>query len=180
MHILVTGGARSGKSSFAENLYNNQDDVVYLASYISDPNDVEMQLRIKKHQEQRNSLWKTIELEHYIDVQTDKVMFDCLSVFTSNVMFHYTKDMEYIDGKTIDIIINHITQEVDKLLKNTKQAVIVTNEVGNGLVPAYHLERVYRDLLGRVNRYVADQVDNVYLVVCGQALKIKETKNNEN
>lgn len=173
MHVLVTGGARSGKSSYAESIFDNKDDVVYLASYIVDPNDAEMQIRIQKHKEQRNHKWRTIELEHHIDVKADFVMFDCLSVFTSNVMYYYTKDLEYIDSVLMDKIINHIISEVDKLLANTKQAIIVTNEVGNGLVPAYHLERVYRDILGRVNRYVANEVDSVYLVVCGQPLKIK-------
>lgn len=173
MHILVTGGARSGKSSYAEQMFKDQNDVVYLASYINDNSDAEMQLRIKKHQQQRNSNWDTIEIKHYLDVCAKNVLFDCLSVYTSNVMYYYTKDLEYIDEHKIDEIFNHIINEVLKLLKNTKQTIIVTNEVGNGLVPSHHLERVYRDILGRVNRAVANDVDNVYLVVCGQPLQIK-------
>lgn len=173
MHRLITGGARSGKSLFAESLLEKDNDVAYIASYIYDKEDVEMKSRIEKHQLQRNKLWKTYEVDYYLDIAEKKILFDCLSVFTSNVLFKYTKDLEFIDDDLNEEVYNHIINEVDKLFKNCQSVIIVTNEVGSGLVPVNHLERVYRDLLGRVNRYVASKCDEVYLVVCGQSLKIK-------
>ncbi|MDF9866773.1 adenosylcobinamide kinase/adenosylcobinamide-phosphate guanylyltransferase [Bacilli bacterium PM5-3] len=173
MYKLITGGARSGKSLYAESLLNEKDDVTYIASYIYDKNDNEMVERIRKHQEQRNSNWKTIEVDYCLDVSADSILFDCLSVFSSNVLYKYSKDIEYVDKDLNEKIYQRIILEIDKLFINCKDIIIVTNEVGYGLVPSNHIERIYRDLLGRVNRYVANKCDEVYLVVCGQNIKIK-------
>jgi adenosylcobinamide kinase / adenosylcobinamide-phosphate guanylyltransferase len=173
MKILVTGGARSGKSSYAENLYQDSKDVTYLATYLSDECDTEMAERVRKHQAQRPSNWKTIEIENTIDIKADKILFDCLSIYTSNIMYHYTKDIEYIGEDVQNQIQKHIVDEIQKLLENNSDVVIVTNEVGSATVPDNHVERVYRDLLGRVNCKVAKLVDKVLLVVCGCAIEIK-------
>lgn len=172
MKRLITGGARSGKSSFAESLYQN-DNVTYIATSIYDEDDYEMIDRIKKHQLQRNSLWKTVEVDYYLDIKADYILLDCLALFTSNVLYSYTKDLDLIDSKIFDQILNHLKNEITKLIDNNKDIIFVTNEVGLGLVPINHLERVYRDLLGKVNIYVASKVDEVYLVTCGIPLKIK-------
>lgn len=176
MKILVTGGARSGKSSYAESLYQDSTDVTYLATYQSDNCDTEMRERVHKHQKRRPADWKTIEIDKNIDVQTDEVLFDCLSIYTSNVMAQYTRDLEYINEIVQDKILADIIKEIQKLLHNNTNVVIVTNEVGSATVPDNHVARVYRDLLGRVNCEVAKLVDEVYLVVCGCALKIKSTE----
>ncbi|MEG0283900.1 MAG: bifunctional adenosylcobinamide kinase/adenosylcobinamide-phosphate guanylyltransferase [Erysipelotrichales bacterium] len=173
MKTLVTGGARSGKSSYAESLYQDYDDVLYIATYINEHNDSEMENRIKKHVEQRNSKWQTYEASYNLDVENNKVMLDCLSVFTSNVLFYYAKDVEYINDELFQKVLKHLEKEVDYLIENNKEVIIVTNEVGSSLVPINHVERIYRDLLGKINVYAANKCNNVYLVVCGQNIKIK-------
>lgn len=181
MKILVTGGARSGKSYFAETLYNQQAKVTYVATYIKDKDDLEMQQRINLHQERRNINWQTLEIQYEIpqDQLNDYVLFDCLSVFTSNQLFYYSKGIDFIDDVLFDKILEKIKKEIEKLLQVNPNIILVTNEVGYGLVPINHLERVYRDLLGKVNTYVASLVDEVYLVVCGQPIKIKGDSNYE-
>lgn len=172
MKVLVTGGARSGKSTFAESLYNI-DNVIYVATYISNYDDVEMCERVEKHIKQRNSLWSTIEVDTVLNISEENVILDCLSIFVSNVMFHYINENEFISDNEVEQITKHIETELSYLLSKCNNIVIVTNEVGMGIVPDNQLSRVYRDILGRVNRFVADYVDDVYLVVCGQNLKIK-------
>lgn len=172
MKVLVTGGARSGKSTFAESLYD-VDDVTYVATYVKDFDDVEMNERVNKHIKQRNQNWNTIEVNTSLNVCSENVIMDCLSIFVSNVLFHYVNDSEYVSDETMEIITNHIEKELSYLISNCNNVVIVTNEVGMGIVPSNHISRVYRDILGRVNRFVADYVDDVYLVVCGQKIKVK-------
>ncbi len=173
MRRLITGGARSGKSNFAESLYQNNNKVTYIATSIYDEYDFEMIDRIKKHQIQRNPSWKTVEITYYLDIKADYILLDCLALFTSNVLYSYTKDLDFIDSNTFDQVLNHIKNEIDKLINNNQNIIFVTNEVGLGLVPINHLERTYRDLLGKVNIYVASRVAEVYLVTCGIPLKIK-------
>ncbi|MFV0424529.1 MAG: bifunctional adenosylcobinamide kinase/adenosylcobinamide-phosphate guanylyltransferase [Bacilli bacterium] len=172
MKVLITGGARSGKSTYAESFYKH-DDVKYIATYVCNSDDLEMVYRIKKHKLQRNLKWETIEVNTFLNVTGEYILMDCLSIFVSNIMFYYTKDAKYINGELIEKIYSHIKREITTLVQNCKNIIIVTNEVGLGLVPINHVERVYRDVLGRTNRYVADMMDDVYLVVCGQPLKIK-------
>lgn len=175
MKILVTGGARSGKSYFAETLYNQQANVTYVATYINNKNDLEMQQRINLHQKRRNDSWQTLEIQYQVPEHqlNDYVLFDCLSIFTSNLLFYFSEGTTYIDEVLFDKILDEIKKQIKTLSTSNENIILVTNEVGYGLVPANHLERVYRDLLGKVNTYVASLVDEVYLVVCGQPLKIK-------
>jgi len=139
-----------------------------------------MKDRVATHQKQRNKKWSTIEVDYNLDVEGKNILFDCLAIFTSNILYYYSKDIEYIDKDLNEKIFEHLVVEIDKLFANNNDIIVVTNEVGYGLVPINHLERIYRDLLGRINRYVADKCDEVYLVVCGQVLKIKGGNLNEN
>ncbi|WP_423363538.1 bifunctional adenosylcobinamide kinase/adenosylcobinamide-phosphate guanylyltransferase [Mycoplasma sp. P36-A1] len=174
MNTLITGGARSGKSAFAESLLANNNDVTYISSYVIDENDEEMIDRIKRHKQQRNSNWGLIESNTTLDaINTKDILFDCLAIFTSNVLYKYSKDLEKIDGQLFDTMLNHLKKEIDKLLDNNENIIIVTNEVGLSTTPFNHVERIYRDLLGKINVYTASRVDNVYFVVCGIPQKIK-------
>lgn len=174
MSTLITGGARSGKSLFAESLFKNNDQVTYVASYVVDQNDLEMLDRIAKHQSQRNANWSLKEVNTKLDLKDNKfVLFDCLAIFTSNVLFSYSKDLAKVDADTFDLILEHLKQEIDYLLSNNQEVIIVTNEVGSSITPMNHLERVYRDLLGKINTYTASKCQTVYLVVCGIEIKIK-------
>ena len=148
MLSLVTGGARSGKSVFAENLAGGYGDVSYIATAI--PFDDEMKDRIKKHRLQRPQSWQT--LEAFCD-------FDSCSI----------DEINEIEEK--------IKCEFEKLVCVIKErnvnAVLVTNEVGMGIVPENRLSRIFRDIAGRINQYLAKQADEVYLVTCGIEMKIK-------
>lgn len=178
MNILISGGARSGKSRFAESLYPNQD-VTYVCTYVNDLQDIEMLSRIHKHQQQRSAMWHTVEVNTSLDVSSEYVLLDCISVFVSNVLYLYSKDIIYIDDLIINQVEQHLHLELTRLLAQSSHIIFVTNEVGSSLVPQSHLERVYRDILGRINCWLAERVNVVYLVVCGQPLKIKEEKHNE-
>ena len=177
---LVTGGSRSGKSSFAENLLKNTDDVLYIATAII--TDEEMGHRIKKHIESRNSKWTTHEgffdldkaIEQY---DIDNIMLDCVTIMTTNLMFKQEIDFDNISMEKVDDLLNNIKNEFEKLISKAratnKNLVMVTNEVGLGLVPESKLSRIFRDIAGFVNQYIASLSDEVYLISCGLPLKLK-------
>lgn len=177
---LVTGGSRSGKSSFAENLLKNTDDVLYIATAII--TDEEMGHRIKKHIESRNSKWITHEgffdldkaIEQY---DIENIMLDCVTIMTTNLMFQQEIDFDNISMEKVDDLLNNIKSQFEKLIlkarATNKNLVMVTNEVGLGLVPESKLSRIFRDIAGFVNQYIASLSDEVYLISCGLPLKLK-------
>ncbi|NLY20308.1 MAG: bifunctional adenosylcobinamide kinase/adenosylcobinamide-phosphate guanylyltransferase [Tissierellia bacterium] len=178
MITLVTGGARSGKSNFAESLLENRDDVVYIATSIVA--DKEMEERVKHHKDNRPSIWRTFE--GYTDLDSavgseEYYLLECLTVMTSNIMYDYSKDYERIPDeiqKQIeDVTVSEIKKLLDRIKSEGKQLIIVTNEVGSSIVPLDHISRVYRDVVGRVNQRVAALSDSAYLVVCGLEVKLK-------
>lgn len=177
---LVTGGCRSGKSSFGENLYSGIDDVLYIATAIV--TDEEMKHRIKKHRESRNQKWATLEaysdLHNKIEEYEQKHIFlDCVTIMTTNIMFELETDYDNISDDKIDCICKKIKDEftsfINKCRELDKEVVLITNEVGWGLVPDNRLSRIFRDIQGFVNQHVGNMADQVYLVCCGQGLKIK-------
>jgi len=178
MIILVTGGARSGKSSFAESLYKDKEDVVYMAT--SKVEDSEMEERVKLHQSSRPQQWRTFEgnynLERAIEGEKNYLL-DCITVLTSNIMFDISKDEDYIDfniQKEIeDKVVSELKSLIDEIRKRNYNLILVTNEVGYSIVPEHHISRVFRDIQGRVNQKVASLADEVYLVCCGIPVKIK-------
>lgn len=178
MIILVTGGARSGKSSFAENLYKNENDVVYIAT--SKIFDKEMENRVEAHRKQRPITWRTFEANYNLDKAVEKEDFyllDCITLLSSNIMYDITKDLEDIDFSTQEKVEKRITNELDKLInkirRENKNLILVTNELGMSIVPENKLARMYRDIQGRINQKVAKESDQVYLVVCGLPVRVK-------
>jgi adenosylcobinamide kinase / adenosylcobinamide-phosphate guanylyltransferase len=176
--ILVTGGARSGKSIFAESLYKDILDVVYIAT--SKVCDDEMRDRVMLHKAMRPSEWKTFEGSYdlYRAVGNEKnYLLDCLTVLTSNIMFDLTISYEKIPLEVQREVENRVGTEikllVDKVREREANIVIVTNEVGYSIVPENHIARVYRDIIGKVNQRVAAICDEVYIVVCGIPLRMK-------
>lgn len=176
---LVTGGARSGKSTFAQSIFLGKE-VLYIATSI--PFDDEMKDRIRKHIEDRPKNWNTIECYKDIDVhlkdRKEKYMLlDCLTIMVTNLMFHYENDWENIDIEGINKIESLITDEVKRLIECVRlldtNIVIVTNELGMGIVPSNLLSRVFRDIAGRVNQILGKYADEVYFVVSGIPIKIK-------
>lgn len=176
--ILVTGGARSGKSSFAESLYSGNKKVVYIAT--SKVCDIEMQERVELHKQSRPSEWVTYEGNHEIYRAVTDVkhyILDCLTVMSSNIMFDITKDLQKIPQEVQKEVENKVMGEIENLIKKVTEVngnlVIVTNEVGSSVVPENHVARVYRDIIGKINQRVARLSSDVYLVTCGIPLKVK-------
>lgn len=176
--VLVTGGARSGKSTFAER-YAAQGGrkVAYIAT--AQIYDEEMQERVKLHQSRRPASWPTFEAPYQAEqaiaqaVQcADAVLFDCLTLYTSNLLL--APDAPADREERYQAVLTAI----DKLLSSAKQeqvdVIFVTNEVGAGIVPDNALAREYRDVAGLVNQKVARFADEVYLVVSGLAVELKK------
>lgn len=178
MIYLITGGARSGKSKFAESLYEGKKDTVYIAT--SKVYDEEMQERVNIHKESRPSEWRTYEGNYGLENAVGKeqnYLLDCITGLASNIMFDISKDMDYIGFDLQREIEDRVVVEIEKLANKIKEnhcnLVIVTNEVGSSIVPENHISRVFRDIQGRVNQRVAGLSDQVYLVCCGIPVKIK-------
>ena len=182
--LFVTGGSRSGKSLFAEEQAKSiSDKVVYIATSI--PFDDEMQDRVKKHRAQRPSSWVT--LEQYFDIHkvigemrpgADCILLDCVTIMVSNIMFSENRsDWQDIKPEEADRIQDQVLEQVELLMQALKthdmNAVIVSNELGMGIVPDNRLSRVFRDIAGKVNQKVAAHADEAWMVVSGLPLKLK-------
>ena len=182
--IYITGGARSGKSSFAEELAKKHTDVLYIATAAC--LDEEMQDRINRHQQQRSATWQTIEEQlkpyNYINksVQQDAILLDCLSVWVSNLILQYWNDETGFTCAKNEVI-NKVLAEVKKLTlaadHYNKTLIVVSNEVGSGIVPMSALARYYRDCLGLANQLIANQSNKAYWCVSGISTLIKGDKN---
>lgn len=181
--ILVTGGARSGKSTFAEDTARNLGgNVVYVAT--SKPCDDEMKERIRKHRSQRPQEWETVEAYKDMDIHLknrlkdrDAVLLDCVTIMVSNLMLEKAMDWEGITADEINQVEAYVKNEIDKLIAVAMEAeipfIIVTNELGMGVVPPYELGRAVRDIAGRANQMLAKVAGEVYLCVSGIPVKIK-------
>lgn len=176
--ILVTGGARSGKSSFAEGIYKDTKDVVYIAT--ARITDDEMRDRIFLHKKQRPKEWSTFEANYSLKDAVGKsrnYLLDCITILTSNIMFDITEGIEKISMEMQREIEETVVAEINELIEAVSlidgNLVMVTNEVGYSIVPDNHVARVYRDIIGRVNQRIAKMCSEVYLVACGIPLRLK-------
>lgn len=185
--VLVVGGARSGKSSFAERLAATSGRrVAFLATATA--SDDEMRERIVHHQQSRPAEWLTIEepldIAHAVQrgsEQADVLLLDCMTLWLGNLT---GKMMRSYEGKEDTVafqsaLTDTALAEVERLLAvvtalpKGKTLLVVSNEVGLGIVPAYPLGRVYRDTLGIVNQRLAHAANRVYLMVAGLGVDIK-------
>lgn len=176
--VLVTGGARSGKSSFAQEMaVTHGQRVAYIAT--AEAHDREMARRIAEHQARRPASWLTIEaplaLAEGISScrgRAEVAIIDCLTVFLSNILGR--EDWETRDAEELW---QTLAAEMGGVIRAARDlpglVVFVTNEVGTGIVPPSRLGRVFRDLAGWVNQMVAAAADRVYLVHCGLATELK-------
>ncbi len=181
--IMVTGGARSGKSSFAEETAKKfGENVLYVATSI--PLDDEMKLRIKKHRLQRPEWWETIEAYRGMDICLNDrlegksaVLLDCITIMVTNLMFEKYLDWDNIKNEQIQEVEDFINTEIQKLIKISQSSSIpfiaVTNELGMGVVPENRLARIFRDIAGRANQMLAKVAEEVYLCVSGIPVRIK-------
>jgi adenosylcobinamide kinase/adenosylcobinamide-phosphate guanylyltransferase len=183
--ILVLGGARSGKSTFAEKLAaSSQRPVAFIAT--ATPGDAEMQARIARHQAARPRDWHTLEeplnLANAVQQASklaDVLLLDCLTLWTSNWLLHQTGiDWEQAIAPPA-LFGENVLQEVEAMLRVVRSLpahytlIVISNEVGAGLVPEYPLGRVYRDTLGYVNQHLARAAERVYLLTAGIAIDLK-------
>ncbi|MDD5692026.1 MAG: bifunctional adenosylcobinamide kinase/adenosylcobinamide-phosphate guanylyltransferase [Candidatus Omnitrophica bacterium] len=166
---LILGGARSGKSTYALSLAKKYKKVAFIAT--CQGLDKEMRERIMLHKESRPKNWETFEeprdlvkLSGKINNTFDCILIDCLTLLVSNLI---------LTGDKQDKIIKKITALLSALARKKAKIILVSNEVGLGLVPSNKLGREFRDIAGRVNQLVADKADEVFFTVSGIALKIK-------
>lgn len=181
--ILVTGGARSGKSHYAESLCRSrQNKTAYIATSI--PFDDEFKARVKKHQEMRPSEWDTFEIYEDIDQQIptlaatyQTVILDCVTLMVNNLMFKEAIDYDHITTEETAQLEEKIKEQFIKLIEAIQKTdlyfVIVTNEIGLCPVAANKLTRIYTDIIGRMNQLIAKHSDEVYFVISGIPMKIK-------
>jgi adenosylcobinamide kinase / adenosylcobinamide-phosphate guanylyltransferase len=183
--ILILGGARSGKSTFAERLaLRSGRSVAFIATATA--SDDEMRERILHHRASRPASWSTIEEPYHLPdavnraaKQADVLLLDCMTIWLNNwFLAQKITDLEESTAATTPYT-EAVLAAVDELLAafaalpTNKTLVVVTNEVGLGIVPAYALGRIYRDLLGLVNQRLATVADRVYLMVAGLGVDIK-------
>lgn len=179
--ILCSGGARSGKSEFAEQLaLSLKGRKAYVAT--GQAFDDEMKDRIKKHQLRRGKEWINFEIplnlhQNWKNIKnvSDVILIDCLTMFTSNHVFAHGDINTQEDANRIESIILEelrlLLQEINN--SNDKTVIFVTNEIGLGIVPENKLARYFRDITGRVNREVANAANKMYLTVSGVTIELK-------
>ncbi|PQL21880.1 bifunctional adenosylcobinamide kinase/adenosylcobinamide-phosphate guanylyltransferase [Veillonella sp. T34266-5] len=179
--ILCSGGARSGKSEFAEQLaLSLKGRKAYVAT--GQAFDDEMKDRIKKHQLRRGKEWITFEIPLHLHESweqiknvSDVILIDCLTMFTSNHVFAHGDINTQEDANRIESIIlkelRLLLQEINN--SNDKTVIFVTNEIGLGIVPENKLARYFRDITGRVNREVASAANKMYLTISGVTIELK-------
>jgi adenosylcobinamide kinase / adenosylcobinamide-phosphate guanylyltransferase len=180
--ILILGGARSGKSSFAERLAASSGRrVAFIATATA--SDDEMRERIARHRAVRPHEWLTIEEPLHLaeairraSTQADILLLDCITLWLANWLAQ-PGNVELEDAAASDEVnTGSILSDIEELLATlgpNKTLIIVSNEVGLGIVPAYPLGRIYRDTLGRVNQRLAQVSERVYLMLAGLAVDIK-------
>lgn len=174
---LVLGGARSGKSEFAEDIYKGIDDVTYIAT--AKAIDKEFEDRIAMHKARRNTKWTTIEAYKdfaSIEMKTKYYFLDDVTNMLTNILFDHLGDRD-IDDEDVSLVEKLVINEVATLFTRVKEMgadmVIVSSELGAGLVPEAKLSRLFRDMHGRVNQYIAKNADEVYYVIASIGVKIK-------
>jgi adenosylcobinamide kinase / adenosylcobinamide-phosphate guanylyltransferase len=178
--ILILGGARSGKSSTAERMARERggDDVLYIAT--AQASDDEMQARIATHRQFRPAGWRTLEApvkvaEALRTIELPSViLLDCMTLLTSNVLLTLADNCTQTEANQA------ILEEIEALLAfqkaNRATWIMVSNEVGMGIVPPYRLGRLYRDALGIANQHIAQAADEVILMVAGLPWFLKKSE----
>ena len=167
--ILILGGARSGKSTYALKLAKKYKKVAFIAT--CQGLDREMRERIRLHKEARPKHWETFEEPKELGVLLARIgntfnciIIDCLTLLASNLILSGHKEKDIIEKFLSSLV---------RLEKKKAKVIIVSNEVGLGVVPASSLGRGFRDIAGRLNQIAAQEADNVFFMAAGLPLKIK-------
>lgn len=173
---LILGGARSGKSTYAQRIMEESGAAVLFVATAA-AGDAEMAARIKAHQASRPAGWKTLEAHRGVGraiqamASNGNVLLDCLTLLASNVLMACSQPLDELDYQAA------LQREMDELLAayhiHSGDWIMVSNEVGLGLVPPTALGRIYRDALGRVNQQLAQAADHVIFMTASIPMKIK-------
>ena len=182
--VLITGGARSGKSRFAQELaIRVNESVLFVAT--AQAGDEEMQERIQRHKKARPASWNTLEATTNIGSQisqeiagTRVVIIDCIALLVNNIFSQYSDpNGEQTAASLIEEkVIGEINELVECINKTDARFIIVTNEIGLGLVPISRIGRLYRDVMGKANQRLAQEAEEVYLMVAGLPVQIKPSQ----
>lgn len=181
---FVIGGARSGKSTFAEEKAKEYGEkVLYLATAVV--TDQAMADRVKKHRMQRPKTWETIEMyssfenlqNHTEFIESEVVLLDCITTLVGNFMFDSKIDFDSCQPEEVNLLEKRISEEVKSLIhvcnKFNKKLIIVSNETGMGVVPSYYMGNYFRDISGRINREISEKADFMYFIFSGIPIKLK-------
>lgn len=174
--ILILGGARSGKSQYAEQLATQMgEQVLYIAT--AEAKDDEMAARIKAHRLARPARWQTLETPRNVgpslaalDQRPDVLLLDCLTLLVTNIILA-------LEARPEAEIEAAVRAEIEAIIAAQAALeaplIVVSNEVGLGVVPPYPLGRLYRDVLGRANQHLAARADSVLFMVAGIPMTVK-------
>jgi adenosylcobinamide kinase/adenosylcobinamide-phosphate guanylyltransferase len=169
LSVLVLGGARSGKSAYAERLaVEHGEPILYVACAVA--SDEEMAERIRLHRAQRPTSWRTLETPAEVASRVAAELGDARTVLVEDLTLLLSNVMLLASAEAAE---REAIAEVETLLQLRTHVILVSNEVGMGLVPPYPLGRQFRDALGRVNQSAAARVNDVYLMVAGLPLRLK-------
>ncbi len=188
--LMVIGGARSGKSEFAEKLMMRAKGVRkgYIAT--SQVLDEEMKYRVMVHQQRRPADWETLEVLHEAGPlmkdflkRTDAVLFDCITMYVSNILmdhmdFYQVDTLGVSDLEKLRCILQQDLEQMFDTISSFqgKEIIFVSDELGMGIVPGNAVSRVYRDLMGLANQYVASHAESVYFSVAGITIDLKRSE----
>jgi adenosylcobinamide kinase / adenosylcobinamide-phosphate guanylyltransferase len=179
---FILGGARSGKSSYAQGLASESGrTVTFIAT--AQALDEDMSARIKKHQQDRPASWVTREIQLDIadslklePIHTDIVLLDCVTLLANNLFMQYVTEDRVDENR----VLHEVQKEINALLVHIREEkqdwIVISNEVGLGVVPAYQMGRAYRDILGWANQVLAREADEVLWMVAGIPVPIHPYK----
>jgi adenosylcobinamide kinase/adenosylcobinamide-phosphate guanylyltransferase len=174
---LILGGARSGKSAHAQRLAREYggDDVLFVAT--AQALDDEMRMRIESHRAERPAIWRTLEAPHHAGKAiahaeaSALILVDCLTLLISNTVLALPESASVAEAEAAALA------EVEELIAayhhGTASWIVISNEVGWGIVPSYPVGRSYRDALGRANQRLAAESDRVVLMVAGIPMRVR-------
>lgn len=181
MITFITGGTRSGKSSYGEQLLESEKKVLYLAT--AKITDDEMARRVEHHKNRRGQRYTTVEGYRQMDAsieaaECDSSILDCVGTTITNWMFDQYSDWDNITEEQVEAmekeLLLYFKEIIKAMKKKSGRQVIISNEVGMALVSEYRLGRVFTDVLGRVNQFLASQADEVILMVSGIPMYIRK------
>ncbi|SRR6266498_1622967 len=174
---LILGGARSGKSSYVQSLAEEiGTSVTFIAT--AQALDAEMATRIQKHRSERPAGWETLEIPfdiapHVQQIRSNVVVLDCITLLVNNLLMQFVKDDLVEENPFMQAVQKEVDELIGKIREQKQDWMMISNEVGLGLVPPYQMGRVYRDVLGWSNQRLAREADKVIFMVAGIPTVIK-------